>query len=324
MKLNALAVGGTTGTGPSCLPFCSSTGRNQPSNTKFMFGPSVWLRTIIKPRSGKALAYVDWSQQEFGIAAALSGDALMQKAYSSGDPYLEFAKQAGAVPASATEESHGTVRERFKACVLAVQCGMGAEALAERIGQSPAHARELLRLHKETYAGFWRSSDAALDHAMLTGKLKTVFGWTVQVGTDPNRRSLLNFPMQANGAEMLRLACILGVEAGIESVRRFTMPSSLKRRVTPSPNRSTSSKSSWPRRARLCLPAFSFGRSEVIPSPERYMDPRGAVMWERVESYSRDQTPDTFSTSICTPSRPPRQPPSRESQSFKRPWQATC
>ena len=94
----------------------------------------------------------------------------MQQAYRSGDPYLEFAKQAGAVPAHATKKSHPEERERFKACVLAVQYGMGAEALAERIGQSPAHARELLRLHRETYACFWRWSDSALDHAMLTGQ----------------------------------------------------------------------------------------------------------------------------------------------------------
>ena len=33
-------------------------------------------------------------------------------------------------------------------------------------------------------------------------------------GTNP--RSLRNFPMQANGAEMLRIACILGTERGIE------------------------------------------------------------------------------------------------------------
>ena len=37
-----------------------------------------------------ALAYIDWSQQEFGIAAALSGDTRMQEAYASGDPYLTF------------------------------------------------------------------------------------------------------------------------------------------------------------------------------------------------------------------------------------------
>ncbi|HEY2416168.1 MAG TPA: hypothetical protein VGI40_28255, partial [Pirellulaceae bacterium] len=79
--------------------FRSLTGRNQPSNAKFIFGPSCWLRALIRPEAGRATAYVDWSQQEFGIAAALSDDAAMQQAYLSGDPYLSFAKQAGAVPA---------------------------------------------------------------------------------------------------------------------------------------------------------------------------------------------------------------------------------
>ena len=44
-------------------------------------------------------------------------------------PYLEFAKLAGAVPADATEVSPRQ-RKLFKP-VLAVQYGMGAEALAE-------------------------------------------------------------------------------------------------------------------------------------------------------------------------------------------------
>jgi hypothetical protein len=44
---------------------------------------------------------------------------------------------------------------------------------------------------------------------MLTGELRTVFGWTVRVGQDANPRSLRNFPMQANGAEMMRLAACL-------------------------------------------------------------------------------------------------------------------
>jgi hypothetical protein len=33
----------------------------------------------------------------------LSGDEAMQAAYLSGDPYLEFAKQAGAVPPDASD-----------------------------------------------------------------------------------------------------------------------------------------------------------------------------------------------------------------------------
>jgi len=45
--------------------------------------------------------------------------------------------------------------------------------------------------------------------------LQTVFGWRVYVGPRANPRSLTNFPMQANGAEMLRLACCLATERGV-------------------------------------------------------------------------------------------------------------
>ncbi len=216
MRLSELAVGSDGRNRTLLSAFRARTGRNQPSNSKFIFGPAVWLRGLIQPPVGHAVVYLDWSQQEFGIAAALSGDLRMQAAYTSGDPYLAFAKQAGVAPAGATKATHGAVREQFKACVLAVQYGMGEDALAARIGQPVAGARQLLRLHRETYSTFWQWSDRAVDCAMLTGQLKTTFGWTIRVGTDSNGRSLRNFPMQANGAEMLRLACCLGVSKGIQ------------------------------------------------------------------------------------------------------------
>jgi DNA polymerase I-like protein with 3'-5' exonuclease and polymerase domains len=97
------------------------------------------------------VAYIDWSQQEFGIAAALSGDANMFESYRSGDPYMAFAKLAGAAPPDATKKTHETVRDQYKACVLAVQYAMGAETLAARLGQPPVVARDLLRKHQETY-----------------------------------------------------------------------------------------------------------------------------------------------------------------------------
>jgi DNA polymerase I len=53
-------------------------------------------RGLIKPEPGRAVAYVDWSQEEFGIAASLSGDAAMIDAYQSGDPYLAFGQQVSA------------------------------------------------------------------------------------------------------------------------------------------------------------------------------------------------------------------------------------
>jgi hypothetical protein len=101
-----LEVGSDDRNRTTLFPFRSTTGRNQPSNAKYIFGCARWLRGLIKPRPGYAVAYIDWKQQEFGIAAALSGDAAMLEAYQSGDPYLTFAKLAGAVPSDATKDTH--------------------------------------------------------------------------------------------------------------------------------------------------------------------------------------------------------------------------
>jgi len=215
LRLSGLTIGKDGRNRTPLWSFAAKTGRNQPSNAKFIFGPSVWLRSLIKPPPGRALAYLDYSQQEFAIAAVLSGDANMLAAYSTGDAYLEFAKQAGAVPPDGTKESHGAVREQFKTCALGVNYGMEENALADRIGSTPVHARDLLAAHRRTYRTFWRWSDGVVDFAMLHGKIWTVFGWTLQLDATPNVRSLRNFPMQANGAEMLRLACCLATERGI-------------------------------------------------------------------------------------------------------------
>jgi DNA polymerase I len=84
MRLFELAVGHDGRNRTLLSAFASKTGRNQPSNARFIFGPSKWLRSLIKPPPGHGVAYIDWAQQEFGIAAALSGDAAMIAAYRSG------------------------------------------------------------------------------------------------------------------------------------------------------------------------------------------------------------------------------------------------
>jgi DNA polymerase I-like protein with 3'-5' exonuclease and polymerase domains len=195
--------------------FRARMGRNQPSNSQFIFGPSAWLRSLIKPPEDYAVGYLDFKQQEFGIAAALSGDPNMMEAYQTGDPYLMFAKQAGAVPPDATKESHPRERDLFKTTALGVLYGLSSYGLSVKLETSPVHARDLLRAHHEVYRKFWTWSDGMVDRAMLHGSLKTALGWELHVAEAPNPRSLRNFMMQGCGADMLRAACVLGTENGI-------------------------------------------------------------------------------------------------------------
>jgi len=283
LRLRDLAVGSDKRNRTILSAFRARSSRNAPSNSKFIFGPSVWLRSLIKPPPNHAVVYLDWKQQEFGIAAALSGDTAMQAAYQSGDPYLAFGKQAGAIPADANKTTHKAERELFKQCVLAVQYGMEWEALALRIGQAPIVARDLLRAHRETYRTFWRWSNSAVDQAMLTGTINTVFGWHLYIAGKANPRSIRNFPMQGNGAEMFRIACCLGTEHGVEICAPVHDAVLICVRLDRLEADIGTMRAAMAEASSSVLAGFELGTdASVIRWPNRYVDPRGAVMWDRV------------------------------------------
>ena len=292
LRLNDLAVGSDGRNRVLLSPFRSKTGRNQPSTSRFIFGPSCWLRGLIRPESDRALAYVDWSQQEFGIAAALSGDRAMLAAYESGDPYLAFGKQAGRIPPDGTKATHGREREAFKACVLGVQYGMGAATLAGRLGSGHAFARDLLDLHRRTYPQFWAWSDGAENHALLLGSLQTVFGWTIQTATEPNPRSLRNFPCQANGAEMLRWACSLATERGVKVLAPIHDALLVEGPADSIAAVVAETQRAMRQASEVVLDGFALrSDAKVVHWPDRYMDDRGAEFWGRVNVLLTPQSP---------------------------------
>jgi hypothetical protein len=270
-----------------CLlsPFGSLTSRNQPSTTRFIFGPSAWLRGLIRPEPGIAVLSLDWEQQEFGTAASLAGDPAMIEAYQSGDPYLAFAKQAGAVPADATKESHGEVRELFKTCGLGVQYGLSVWGLARRLDISPAQARSLLAYHRATYKTFWRWIEATVDYAMLHNRLVTCFGWAMHLRSQPNPRSILNFPMQSHGAEMMRLAACLLTERGLRVCAPVHDAFLIEVAAGEAQATAAQAKQAMAEASALVLNGFVL-RTEVkvFVSPERYLDKRGGAMWKLVWS----------------------------------------
>lgn len=216
LRSNSLEVGPDGRNRSMLSPFASKTSRNQPSNSKFIFGFPAWFRGLIQPQKGCALAYVDWSQQEFGIAAYLSGDQKMMEAYASGDPYLAFAVQAGAAPRDATKKSHGEVRNQYKMTVLGTQYGLGAKGLGTKLGLGECWGAHLLKMHRSTYQAFWAWSDQIEAYGLLRGELQAPFGWRCSFRTNPNPRSIRNWPMQATGAEMMRLAAIYATESGLK------------------------------------------------------------------------------------------------------------
>jgi DNA polymerase I len=300
MRLTDVTVGPDARNRCLLSAFRAKTGRNQPSNTKSIFGPAVWMRGLIRPERGSGLAYIDWSQQEFGIAAALSRDGAMLDAYASGDPYLAFAKQAGLAPPGATKASHPREREKCKACVLAVQYGMAEESLGRRLGIPSSYAQELLDLHRTTYRRFWRWSDGVVNYAAQHGHLHTVFGWKFQVVGKVNERSLRNFPMQGNGAEMLRLACCYATEAGIKVCAPIHDALLIEGPADSIDDIVAATRQFMERASADLLDGFTL-RSDatIVRHPEHYMDERGTVMWQTVWAIVESLIPTTREAELC-------------------------
>jgi hypothetical protein len=283
MRLESLAVGPDGRNRVSLFPFGARSGRNTPSNSKFIFGPSVWLRGLIRPQPGRALAYIDWSSQEVAIAAALSGDQALLDAVESGDPYMRFAKLAGLAPEDATKQTHGQIRNLCKTCLLGSNYGMGAYSLAQRTGTSRMVAEQTLWALSRAFPVFWSWAEHVTDIGELQGELRTVYGWTLRVTRDTRPTTLRNFPMQANAAEMLRVACCLATERGIAVCAPVHDALLIEADADRIDQAAQETRAAMSEAARVVLGGVDIDtEAMVVTWPGRYADPRGERMWDRV------------------------------------------
>jgi hypothetical protein len=201
---------------PSLFPFCTATGRNAHSRSLYNFHAGMRSLMVFPP--DKIGVYLDWRTQEVGIAAALSEDPALLEAYKSGDVYWRFAHLCGLTtdPDRIHWKKHSrAMRERMKTLQLAINYGMSVPSLARGLDRHPYIASTIIDKHRREYPRFWDWRDKALDAAMVDRYAETVFGWPLRISTSPNKRTLFNFPMQGNGAEMLRLATVELCRAGL-------------------------------------------------------------------------------------------------------------
>jgi DNA polymerase I len=218
LRLNDLHVGSDGRNRALLGAYGTKTGRNAPSNSKFVFGPAKWIRFLIAPPPGRALIHRDYCQQEVRIAAVLSGDAALLQACESGDVYLGIAQQLGFVRESMSDAEFKAVRTLFKTVVLGIQYGLGARSLAMRTGVSLFAACEILARLRARFRVFEAYARSVVDHAGLKLEIGTSFGWYMQCPSGINPRTVRNFPIQSTAAEVLHAACILAERRRIEVV----------------------------------------------------------------------------------------------------------
>jgi hypothetical protein len=201
---------------PSLFPFCTATGRN--AHAKSLYNAHASVRSFMVFPKDTIGVYLDWRTQEVGVAAALSGDKTLMADYRGGDVYYGLAELCGltyGLDLQQWKKDKPDVRSRMKPLQLGINYGMGVPSLAKGLDRHPLIASTIIERHKQRYPRFWEWRHDMVQAAMLARQMGTVFGWPLHLSSSPNKRTLYNFPMQGNGAEMLRLAAWRLCEAGI-------------------------------------------------------------------------------------------------------------
>ena len=201
---------------PSLFPFGTATGRN--AHGKSLFNNHAGMRSLMVFPPDKIGLYLDWRTQEVGIAAALSEDQVLMADYGGGDVYYALARSSGLTAdpdPKHWKKNNEDMRQRMKSLQLGINYGMGVSSLAKGLDRHPLIASTLIENHRRVHPRFWEWRDQQVQNAMLERKIETVFGWPLYLTTSPNKRTLYNFPMQAHGAEMMRLAAWRLCEVGL-------------------------------------------------------------------------------------------------------------
>jgi DNA polymerase I-like protein with 3'-5' exonuclease and polymerase domains len=226
---------------------------------------------------------IDWNAQEIAIAAGRSGDPAMCAAYRTGDVHMAVAIAAHLAPPGATKDTHPAERDRAKTVSLGTNYGISAHGIAAALDMSLAEGQQILQGHRQTYPVFWRWVTHIVDTAMLTNRITAPMGWRMRIVGEPNPRTIQNWLMQASGAEMLRVAVVKMVQAGLTlcatahdailieaPLERLEAEVALAREIMERVSMSFT-----------CGLVVRTDAHELRPG-ERYLEKRGRKMWELI------------------------------------------
>ena len=216
LRLNKYAAGLDGRSHVSLHGFGTKTRRNAPKGSLSVFLGPAWMRGFMRAQPGRALIYLDFEAEEFAIGAAQSGDKGMIRAYQTADQYMATGVLMGLAPVGATKDTHPEVRALCKVLTLAIGYGMTAWGLARRLGIDEDQAADFLLRYRNAFPVFCAWADGMVAHAKAHKGISTPFGWRMYVPRSINPRTLLNWPAQSLGSDLLRLVAIALVDAGIK------------------------------------------------------------------------------------------------------------
>ena len=173
------------------------------------FPREEWYRKLFIPQDDNVFVCADFSQVEVRVAAILSGEENMLKAYREGkDLYKHTASLLFKKP---EDEITKEERQRAKAVVLGLQFGMGYKTLCKYalnygVKLSEDESNVLVVRYKEAYPRLtaWQVETTSIASELLS--TQTVCGLKRKLSDDNYYTCSLNTPVQGSAAEVILVA----------------------------------------------------------------------------------------------------------------------
>jgi hypothetical protein len=177
----------------------------------------------------------------------------------------------------------------FKVALLAIQYGMRAKSLAERLNISWDMAHEMIGQHHWNFPEYWDWIQRWLRHAFTAGYMCTEGGWTMSLEKPISERTARNWPIQSSGSELFRLALIMMSRLKIRVVAPVHDAVLIEARAEDIETEVARTRYCMERASRCVLRHLTLRTDyQIVRHPDRYIDKRGKATWEAVEAILKD------------------------------------
>lgn len=162
------------------------------------------FRECFVARPNHKLIIADYSQQEIGIAAYISGDKKMKEIYNSGeDAYIAMAKLMYGIDITRDDP----LRSRMKTVFLGTNYGMSAWGLARKEHITEEEADEVLERFAKKFPDMvaWMNRQARkkLNTETVLGRITWLNPYSSQC-----ERNALNNPIQGTASDMMKMSIV--------------------------------------------------------------------------------------------------------------------
>lgn len=177
------------------------------------FGKNI-RKGFVAEKSSLLLA-ADYSQIELRLAAHLSGDENMKKAFNEGIDIHSMT--ASSVFGTDIDGVTPDMRRQAKIINFATIYGVSPFGLSQQADIGVKEAAEFIRIYFETYPGFKKYTEETIEFVRSHGYVQTMLGrrrMVPEIDSDTNfrregaERIAINTPIQGTSADMIKLAMI--------------------------------------------------------------------------------------------------------------------